>query len=72
MSDPKTIADVQHAWACDYGGDEPSQVYPIGDLRPHTLKGSDCWCKPEILDGIVIHNAMDGREAFESGERVPS
>lgn len=48
-------------------------VYPMDDYRPHELDGDGrCWCKP-VFDAhnpvIVVHNAMDGREAFETGAR---
>lgn len=49
-------------------------VYPVNDLREHDIVGLTCWCRPEHdeeLD-VVIHNAADGREAFETGERKPS
>lgn len=50
-------------------------VVPINDLREHDLNGS-CWCKPALDNDysypIWIHNSMDGREAFERGERKPS
>lgn len=44
-------------------------IVPLSDLREHG--GADCWCQPELLDGwdIIKHNSMDGREAFERGER---
>lgn len=48
-------------------------VLPVGDLRDH--EESDCWCKPaspEDDPSVIVHNALDGREAFETGERVPS
>ena len=53
-------------------------VIPCGDLREHVEHGHDCWCKPALdyvennglLCGwIVIHNAADGREQYETGER---
>jgi hypothetical protein len=48
-------------------------VYPLGDLREH-VKSSECWCKPnnDRDENIFEHNALDGREAFETGERKPS
>lgn len=48
-------------------------VIPADDLRPHQLR--DCWCKPTPDDEeptVIVHHAMDGREAFESGERLSS
>lgn len=54
-------------------------VYPVSDLREHDttcVKVSRCWCNPvlQIEDEgvIIVHNSMDGREAFETGERKPS
>lgn len=64
--------DNEAGWRCDAGGDESGQVYPINDLRPHIASGIGCWCLPQIIDGIVVHNSMDGREKFETGERRTS
>lgn len=49
-------------------------VLPVNDLRDHD-KSASCWCKPVALEDeprVIVHNAMDGREAFETGERKPS
>jgi hypothetical protein len=49
-------------------------VIPLNDLREHA-ENPYCWCKPErCLDEerIIVHNAADGREKFETGERKPS
>jgi hypothetical protein len=46
-------------------------VLPIGDLREHAISDA-CWCEPVESDGVVTHNSLDGREAFERGERKPS
>ena len=49
-------------------------VIPLDDLREHDLS-DDCWCHPTEDDdavGLFVHNSMDGREAFETGERLPS
>jgi hypothetical protein len=46
-------------------------VIPMRDLRDH-LQGSDCWCNPKPSPNesrIVVHNALDGREKYETGER---
>lgn len=49
-------------------------VTPVDDLREHDAS-LDCWCKP-VADGeepsVIVHNSLDGREAFERGERLPS
>lgn len=60
-------------WQLDSGGGRPSQVHPIGDLREHVTDGGSCWCgAAENEDGTIVHNSLDGREAFETGERKPS
>jgi hypothetical protein len=46
-------------------------VVPLHDLREHEVNGS-CWCKPTLDEGVWLHHSMDGREAFETGERQPS
>jgi hypothetical protein len=48
-------------------------VVPIDDLREHsTDSDKPCWCHPEEEDGVIVHNSMDGREKFETGERKMS
>jgi len=49
-------------------------VYPLNDLREHEVEDHiSCWCKPAMNeDGVIVHNSMDGREAFELGLRKPS
>lgn len=63
-------------WCREWGGGQPIHVYPLNDLREHVTDGCVCWCQPVVdeQDGmpIVIHNSLDGREAFEIGERKPS
>jgi hypothetical protein len=58
----KTAPD---AWKVD-----GNHVYPINDLREHSL--ADCWCRPIDDDGIIGHNSLDGRELYECGERQMS
>ena len=46
-------------------------VVPTNDLREHESSVS-CWCSPtpdESEPNVYIHHSMDGREAFEEGER---
>ena len=44
-------------------------VYPLNDLREHEMS-KECWCRPDVdEDGVCVHNALDGREAYEIGER---
>lgn len=40
--------------------------------RPHDTFSPECWCQPREVDGVLVHNSADGREAFETGERRPS
>lgn len=49
-------------------------VYPVGDLREHVTEGTTCWCRPNIeQDGaLIIHNSMDQREKYETGELKPN
>jgi hypothetical protein len=54
-------------------------VVPIDDLREHSCDVGDfgpCWCEPRIeYEGafeIHVHNSLDEREKFETGERRPS
>ena len=49
-------------------------VTPIDDLREHVYFPY-CWCHPtpDVENpSVVVHHAMDGREAYETGERLPS
>jgi hypothetical protein len=43
-------------------------VVPRGDLREHDINKS-CWCRPTDEGDVVVHNAMDEREKYETGER---
>ncbi|RPE86027.1 hypothetical protein EDC46_0418 [Vespertiliibacter pulmonis] len=42
-------------------------VIPLNDYRDH-IESEQCWCKPIEIDGVVVHNAMDQREAYETGK----
>ena len=46
-------------------------VIPTEDTREH-LASEDCWCEPLAEDSVRTHNAADGRELFERGERKTS
>jgi len=47
-----------------------NHVYPLNDLRDHIVEGRDCWCHPEYDEehDVLIHNSLDGREKYETGE----
>ena len=49
---------------------EVVHVYPLNDLRDHIVEGRDCWCHPEYDEehNVLIHNSLDGREKYETGE----
>ena len=38
-------------------------VVPVADRRSHLP--ADCWCEPTPKDGVIVHHAMDRREASE-------
>ena len=48
-------------------------IVPVNDLREHKLT-PECWCLPTPDDehDVWVHHSLDGREAFETGERLPS
>jgi len=51
------------------------QLLPKNDLKEHALDCS-CWCNPILEElethDLLIHNSMDTRELYESGERILS
>lgn len=48
---------------------EQWHILPQNDLREHEDKLS-CWCYPLLTsEGVIIHNALDEREKYETGER---
>jgi hypothetical protein len=54
--------------------DTEIHVTPVDDLRPHDYT-SKCWCRPveDVAEpDMLMHNSLDGREAFETGERLVS
>lgn len=60
------------SWAVIPYEDE-QHVVPRDDDQPHSFCG--CACRPEASEDVptvIVHNSFDGREAFESGERLPS
>ena len=59
-------------WAI-YEHEGEQHVIPRRDDRLHTWTG--CACRPEPNEeqpSVIVHNSFDGREAFETGERLPS
>lgn len=49
---------------------QPYHVYPVNDLKEHEISDR-CWCDPELIEGVWVHNSADGREHYENGDRKP-
>lgn len=64
MNHGTNIAET--GWAVFEGG----IVAPVNDLRDHELANQDCWCRPRLEEGIIIHNSMDRREEYEEGRQT--
>ena len=45
--------------------DGQRHVSPIDDIKMHDL-GTDCFCRPQNDEGVVVHNSLDQREKFET------
>ena len=49
-------------------------VIPLNDLREHE-SNRECWCHPRPDDeehDVIVHQSLDGRETYETGERLKS
>lgn len=46
-------------------------VYRLHDVREHIIDEVEpCWCDPILTeDGVVVHNSVDEKEKYETGER---
>lgn len=58
------------SWVATEQDDGRPCVYPLDDLKPHTLT-INCWCRPFVDGTVIVHNSMDRREEYERG-RMPS
>lgn len=49
-----------------------THIYPINDLQPHELTGTQCPCGPRVdwENQQVIHRSWDGRELAEEASAV--
>ena len=63
-----SASDRPNGWYAGFNRSYVRIVHPVDDLRPHNLD-EPCWCRPEMIDGIMVHNSMDGREKYEVGGR---
>ena len=45
----------------------------VQQLREHEAS-ADCWCRPtpDEEHDVFVHHSLDGREAYETGEKRPS
>ena len=45
-------------------------IYPLNDIEEHEIETNDivCKCGPVLEDGVIIHNAFDGRDIIEEIE----
>lgn len=45
-------------------------IVPVDDIKEHTLN-AECWCTPMLDEefGLVVHNSLDRREEYETGQR---
>lgn len=66
---PYLLRKPRKPWLSKASDGKPVHVYPLDDLKAHTLSGRRCWCKPQVIQGVIVHNAADGREEIETGER---
>lgn len=41
-------------------------VVPVDDVKEHKTDGSICWCGADDDGEVVVYNAADGREQYES------
>jgi len=64
------MATLSNGWEMRSGGGMPPAVIPMSDLKEHN--DGECWCRPVDDDGVMMHNALDEREAFEHGWRLVS
>jgi hypothetical protein len=58
-------------WGVFLGYDLKKHIIPLDDLRPHECNAG-CWCHPvdDDEEPILVHSSIDGREAYERGERL--
>ena len=57
-----------------HGAFSKFHIMPLDDLRSHEPRAR-CWCSPTPdadEPDVMTHHSMDGREAFETGERLAS
>lgn len=57
------VKEQRWAFAAAKSSDHRGIVWPLCDSREHEIKdGAECWCKPELICGLLFHSALDGRD----------
>jgi hypothetical protein len=64
-------SEAPWGWQSCPAGDDGAEILPLWDLDHHEL-GGDCPCGGRYDGEMIVHNAFDGREPFERGERKVS
>ncbi len=49
-----------------------AHIVPLNDTADHMDENCPCNPKQETDINLWTHNSFDGREEFETGERIPS
>lgn len=58
------------SWVLQRGVDGCLHILPLDDSAPHTDRAEKCVCRPELNgEGLIVHNAFDKREDYETGRR---
>jgi hypothetical protein len=65
VTEPNSICKSETGWMVYQ---QPAEVAPINDLRPHEIGKVECWCNPFMDGEVLVHNAMDKREEYEHGK----
>jgi hypothetical protein len=64
------MTDDTQGWGV-YTWEGEVHVAPVNEVHMHVR--TDCRCGAyENADGVIVHPAFDGRDAYERGERKPS
>lgn len=71
MTDRPHQGIPEHGWLALTN---PTEIIPLHNLKEHARYDSQthCWCQPQLIDGCIVHNAMDQCEFYERGERKPT
>lgn len=65
-----TVAKRFGDWVIEHDGAGALHCIPVDDWFDHFAE--HCVCRPELRGDMHVHHSFDGREKFETGERLPS